>query len=153
MHIFELHITVQFYPAVLITLRYTHLFGPSALIRRTHACVVWLFAVNCTIPTQIQPCRSSHSTRKLRVLSSVVSPMWGSGFVTKNFDDRLSLQSLCDPPASTAPSLVPGCSLAGYCVLSPHIFWTPGLWTYQPGSHRREATQDFSTFLLLQCLP
>ena len=26
-----------------------------------------------------------------------------------------------------------------------------GLWTYQPGSHRRKVTQDFSTFLL-RCL-
>ena len=22
------------------------------------------------------------------------------------------------------------------CVLSSHLFWTSGLWTYQPGSHR-----------------
>ena len=37
------------------------------------------------------------------------------------------------------------------CVLSFHLFWTSGLWTYQPGSHRRKVTQDFSTFLL-RCL-
>ena len=30
------------------------------------------------------------------------------------------------------------------CVLSSHLFWTSGLWTYQPGSHRRKITQDFS---------
>ena len=28
-------------------------------------------------------------------------------------------------------------------VLSSNLFWTSGLWTYQPGSHRRKATQDF----------
>ena len=32
------------------------------------------------------------------------------------------------------------------CVLSSHLFWTSGFWMYQPGSHRRKATQDFSTF-------
>ena len=37
------------------------------------------------------------------------------------------------------------------CVLPSHLFWTSGLWTYQPGSHRRKVTQDFSTFLL-RCL-
>ena len=39
------------------------------------------------------------------------------------------------------------------CVLSSHLFWTSGLWTYQPGSHRRNATQDFSSTFLLRCLP
>ena len=24
------------------------------------------------------------------------------------------------------------------CVMSSHLFWTSGLWTYQPGSHRRK---------------
>ena len=38
------------------------------------------------------------------------------------------------------------------CVLSSHLFWTSGLWTYQPGSHRRKVIQDFSTFPL-RCLP
>ena len=28
------------------------------------------------------------------------------------------------------------------CVLSSHLFWTSGLWTYQPGSHRRKVTQE-----------
>ena len=28
------------------------------------------------------------------------------------------------------------------CVLSSHLFWTSGPWTYQPGSHRRKVTQD-----------
>ena len=37
------------------------------------------------------------------------------------------------------------------CVLPSHLFWTSGFWTYQPGSHRRKVTQDFSTFLL-RCL-
>ena len=39
----------------------------------------------------------------------------------------------------------------GIRVLSSHLFWTSGLWTYQPGSHRRKAAQDFSA-LLLRCL-
>ena len=39
------------------------------------------------------------------------------------------------------------------CVLSSHLFWTPGLWTYQPGSRRRKVTQDFSSTFLLRCLP
>ena len=26
-------------------------------------------------------------------------------------------------------------------------------WTYQPGSHRRKFTQDFSSTFLLQCVP
>ena len=38
------------------------------------------------------------------------------------------------------------------CVLSSHLFWTSGLWTYQPGLHRRKVTQYSSTFLL-RCLP
>ena len=38
------------------------------------------------------------------------------------------------------------------CVLSSHLFWTSGLWTYQPGSHRK-VTQDFSSIFLLRCLP
>ena len=28
------------------------------------------------------------------------------------------------------------------CVLSSHLFWTSGLWKYQPGSHRRKVTQE-----------
>ena len=28
------------------------------------------------------------------------------------------------------------------CVLSSHLFWTSGLWMYQPGSHRRKVTQE-----------
>ena len=40
------------------------------------------------------------------------------------------------------------------CVLSSHLFWTSGLWTYQPGSRRRKVTQDFSSaFVLLRRLP
>ena len=38
------------------------------------------------------------------------------------------------------------------CVLSSHLFWTSGVWTNQPGSHRRNATRDFSIFLQ-RCLP
>ena len=34
------------------------------------------------------------------------------------------------------------------CVLSPHLFWTSALWTYQPGSYKRKVTRDFPTFLL-----
>ena len=33
-------------------------------------------------------------------------------------------------------------------LLSSHLFWASDLWTHQPGSHRRKATQDFSPFLL-----
>ena len=32
-------------------------------------------------------------------------------------------------------------------VLSSHLFWTSGLWTYQPGSHRRKVTKVFSTLI------
>ena len=39
------------------------------------------------------------------------------------------------------------------CVLSSYLFWTSGLWTYQPGLHRRKVTQDFSSTFLLLCLP
>ena len=39
------------------------------------------------------------------------------------------------------------------CLFSSHLFWTSGLWTYQPGSHRRKVTQDFSSTFLLRCLP
>ena len=44
------------------------------------------------------------------------------------------------------------------CVLPSNLFWTSGLWTYQPGSHRRKVTQDkghtgFSSTFLLRCLP
>ena len=38
------------------------------------------------------------------------------------------------------------------CVLSSYLFWTSGLWTYQPGPHRRKVTQDFSSTFLLLCL-
>ena len=34
-----------------------------------------------------------------------------------------------------------------------HLFWTSGLWTYRPGSHRRKVTHDFSSTFLLRCLP
>ena len=34
------------------------------------------------------------------------------------------------------------------CVLTSQFCWTSDLWTHQPRSHRRKATQDFSTFLL-----
>ena len=30
-----------------------------------------------------------------------------------------------------------------YIVMSSHLFWTSGSWTYRPGSHRRRVTQDF----------
>ena len=33
------------------------------------------------------------------------------------------------------------------CVLSSHLFWTSDLWKYQPGSHRRKVSQDFSETL------
>ena len=39
------------------------------------------------------------------------------------------------------------------CVFSSHLFWTSGLWKYQPGSHKRKVTQDFSSTFLLRCLP
>ena len=39
------------------------------------------------------------------------------------------------------------------CELSFHLFWTSGLGTYQPESHRRKVTQDFSSTFLLRCLP
>ena len=35
-----------------------------------------------------------------------------------------------------------------WCVLSSPLFWTSGLWTYQPGSHRRKVTRDFSSTLI-----
>ena len=31
-----------------------------------------------------------------------------------------------------------------YSALSSHLFWTSDLWKYQPGSHRRKVSQDFS---------
>ena len=34
-----------------------------------------------------------------------------------------------------------------------YLFWTSGLWTYQPGSQRRKVTDDFSSTFLLRCLP
>ena len=37
--------------------------------------------------------------------------------------------------------------------LSSLLFWTSGLWTYQPGSRRRKAAQDFSYTFLLRCMP
>ena len=37
-------------------------------------------------------------------------------------------------------------------LLPSHSFWKSSLWTYQPGSRRRKATHDFSTFFL-RCLP
>ena len=38
------------------------------------------------------------------------------------------------------------------CVLSFHLFWTSGLWTCQPGSHRRKVTQDFTPSFCGVCL-
>ena len=32
-----------------------------------------------------------------------------------------------------------------------HLFWTSGLWTYQPGSRRRKVTQDLLSTFLLWC--
>ena len=40
-----------------------------------------------------------------------------------------------------------------YVVFSSYSSWTSGLWTYQPGLHRRKVTQDFSSTFLLRCLP
>ena len=38
------------------------------------------------------------------------------------------------------------------CLVTP-FFWTPDLWTQQPGSHRRNVSQDLSTtFLVVRCL-
>ena len=37
------------------------------------------------------------------------------------------------------------CVVVCVCVLSFHLFWTLGLWTYQPGPHRRKVTEDFSS--------
>ena len=37
------------------------------------------------------------------------------------------------------------------CVLSSHIFWTSGLWTHQPGSHKRKVTNFYA--FLPRCLP
>ena len=34
-----------------------------------------------------------------------------------------------------------------FCVFSSHSFWTQVRCTYQPGSHRRKLTQDFSSLL------
>ena len=45
-----------------------------------------------------------------------------------------------------------GAHVCVVCLLSSHLLWTSRLWTYQPGSHRRKVTKDFSTFLL-RCLP
>ena len=44
------------------------------------------------------------------------------------------------------------CYVCVLCVLTSHLFWTSGLWTYQPGPHYRRGVQDSSTFLL-RCLP
>ena len=38
------------------------------------------------------------------------------------------------------------------CVFSSHLFWTSGLWTYQPGSHRQEEGHTgFLLYLLSFC--
>ena len=37
-------------------------------------------------------------------------------------------------------------------VFSSHSFWISS-WTYQPGSHRRKVTQDFSSTFFLRCVP
>ena len=33
------------------------------------------------------------------------------------------------------------------CVLSSHLFWTSGLWTYQPRGHKEECHTGFRHFL------
>ena len=45
-------------------------------------------------------------------------------------------------------SFSPRSGVARVCVLPSHLFWTSGLWTYQPESHRRKVTHDLSIFLL-----
>ena len=44
------------------------------------------------------------------------------------------------------------CVCVCYTELPSRLIWTSGLWTNQPGSHRRKVTKDFCTFLL-RCLP
>ena len=44
------------------------------------------------------------------------------------------------------------CTYALLIVFSSHFFWTSGLWTNQPGSHRRKITQNFSSIFLPWCL-
>ena len=40
------------------------------------------------------------------------------------------------------------------CVCFPPIYsWRQVCWMYQPGSHRRKITQDFTSTILLRCMP
>ena len=39
------------------------------------------------------------------------------------------------------------------CVFFPFILDIQVRWTYQPGSHRRKVTQDFSSTFFLRCMP
>ena len=59
-----------------------------------------------------------------------------------------ALYSMRVPPASFA--IEQDC----VCVCSLPIYSGHQLrWTYQPGSHRRKVTQDFSSTFLLRCVP
>ena len=43
---------------------------------------------------------------------------------------------------------LPLCVCVLYIVLSSHLFWMSSLWTYQPGSHRRNTSAVFALIFL-----
>ena len=56
--------------------------------------------------------------------------------------------------ASPAPIGNPECVCVCVCVcFLPIHFGHQVRWTYQPGSHRRKVTQDFSSIFFLRCVP
>ena len=96
---------------------------------------------------------------------------WSEVFVTSIIDTPCEDQ--CEWHRMTINRMTgPDCTVMCVCVFSSHSFWTSSSldvcvcvcvcflpihsghqWTYQPWSHRRKVTQDFSSTFFLRCVP
>ena len=88
-------------------------------------------------------CMVSHRARKSSRINRVRLPI----LLVVSWTGKMNISLSAFAPENSA-FYVSVC----VCVLSSHLFWTPDLWTHQPGSHRRKVTQNLSTFLQ-RCLP
>ena len=84
-------------------------------------------------------CHSGHPLLKQTGIRVATKPFPGP--TTREHRELVSIKTIS---CGTSSSVY---CLECVCVLPSHLFWMSGLWTHEPGSHRRNVTQGFTTFL------
>ena len=138
----------------------TRLIHNLLYVRTIHTYILWLYhCIVCTVLVPLVQWFSMASTVNVPILPVFVLVLWlyllysvlawPARLMCRSYSClyctvRIPLHSVC---CACTP-----CTRVCVCFLLIHSGHQVR-WTYQPGSHRRKVTQDFSSTFLLRCVP